>query len=463
MQPVNGQQQQNRVVAAENQPIGRGRHSVHEWGPIIVLFAAALVFPWLHRLAPWKFVAAYCVSAAAWLVLVVRDSRITSVSILLVLAVFLRLIPLAAEPRLSGDMYRYLWDGRVGTQGINPYDQPPESPALESLREAWHPLINHPDIRTIYPPLAQVVFSIYAWISSSVVGWKLFLLLFDLGTILLLSRVSAPVALGYATSPLVLIEGFWSGHLEIAVVCCLVAAVLLSRRNTKSVGSAAMLAAAAGLKLVPLVALPSFMRAAKSPMRFGIVFVVFMILPALPYIQSSHFMSGMEAYATRWSFNSPVHEVVDFAVRESGVVPDLRNLWGTAKDSLRLETISPLVYRHLHADFLVRALMGVLLVTGLCLAYRSEPSLACGSTSMMGTLLLLSPTIHPWYWLPVLPLALMGRQWLWILLASLSPASYLLYHAAPAGRVMAYVVGYGIPFATAAVIQRRQRATGNRQ
>lgn len=422
-----------------------------------------MAFPWLYRLAAWKFVVAYCVSVAASLVLIVRNSRITSIPILLVLAVVLRLIPLLSTPDLSGDVYRYLWDGRVAATGMNPYDEPPESSRLESSRAPWHPLINHPGIRTVYPPLAQMVFNLYAWVSASVVGWKSFLLLVDLMTIFLLSRLSAPVALCYATSPLVLVEGFWSGHLEIAVTCCLIASVILITANHRSLGSAGMLAAASGLKLTPIVALPIFIRVAKSRLRFVIVFAVLMTLPALPYMRSPHFMSGLGTYVTRWSFNSPLYDAVHFAVRESGVVLNLRTFWREAKDSMNFESISPVVYGYLYADFIARALLGVLLVTGLWLAYRSERSVAGGAASMIGTLLLFSPTVHPWYWLPVLPLALLGRQWLWILLASLSPVSYLLYDGSYSGTFVAYVVGYGIPLATAAVMELRQRATGHRR
>lgn len=463
MQPVNGQQQKDRVIAAENQPVGKCGHRFYEWGSIIVLFTAALAFPWLHRLATWKFVLAYCVSATASLFLIFRGSRLASLPILFLLAVSLRVFLVFASPDLSGDVYRYLWDGRVAGEGINPYDHAPESPGLTVLREPWHPLINHPGIRTIYPPVAQVVFHVYGWISSSVVGWKLLLLGFDLLTIFFLQRLSPPAALAWASSPLVLVEGFWSGHLEVLVTFFLIASVVLITRNPRSIGSAAMLAAASGLKLTPIVALPVFVRAGKRKLGFVLVFVALMIVPALLYVRSQHFMSGLGTYATRWTFNSPLYETLDSGVRESGIVLDLRTFWSAVKDFMKLESISAPVYRHLHAGFVVRVLMGALLVAGLFLAYRSATSLIGGTASMIGTLLLFSPTVHPWYWMPVLALALIERQWLWILLASLSPVSYLLYDGSPAGRLVAYVVGYGIPFAAAAVVQHRQQAIENKK
>jgi len=401
---------------------------------------------------------AYLIAASVWLFLVIRNSRIASVPILLLLAVGMRLPLILAPPALSGDVYRYLWDGRVGESGINPYDEPPASPVLKHLEASWHPHINHPGIRTIYPPMAQMVFTLFARVSHSVTGWKLTLLVADVITILLLYRLSARGALAYATSPLVLVEGFWSGHLEVLVTCLLVGAVLLLKRNPRSYGAAAVMAAATGLKLTPMAALPGFIRAARNRIRFAVFFVAVLVLPAWPYLSSRHFMSGLETYAKRWSFNSPIYDALDVTVRETGFVVALGWFWSVAKDALRLEMISGTVYRHLYVDFVVRCLMALLLLAGLWLAYRSERSLIGGSASMIGTLLLFSPTIHPWYWVPVLALAIIERQWMWILLASLSPVSYLLYDGGLPGRLVAYVIGYGIPFAAAAVIVRRQQA-----
>jgi len=39
----------------------------------------------------------------------------------LVLAIVLRALMLPMPPRLSGDMYRYLWDGVVQIEGENPF------------------------------------------------------------------------------------------------------------------------------------------------------------------------------------------------------------------------------------------------------------------------------------------------------------------------------------------------------
>ena len=64
------------------------------------------------------------------------------------------------QPVLSDDMYRYVWDGRVQAQGINPYALPPGAPELSALRDdAIWPLINRKWAVTIYPAATQITFA----------------------------------------------------------------------------------------------------------------------------------------------------------------------------------------------------------------------------------------------------------------------------------------------------------------
>ena len=67
-----------------------------------------------------------------------------------------------ADPFLSSDIYRYIWDGVVQHAGINPYRYVPGDPALKFLREPNQEvfdLINRRDYApTIYPPVAQMIY-----------------------------------------------------------------------------------------------------------------------------------------------------------------------------------------------------------------------------------------------------------------------------------------------------------------
>jgi len=101
---------------------------------------------------------------------------------LLLVAVCCRLVLFDVPPEtLSDDVYRYVWDGKVQWQGINPYRFAPAAEELSSLRESFHAKINHPFHQTIYPPVAQLVFALAYLISGShLLGLRLIYLGCDL-------------------------------------------------------------------------------------------------------------------------------------------------------------------------------------------------------------------------------------------------------------------------------------------
>ena len=61
-------------------------------------------------------------------------------------------------PSLSDDYHRYVWDGRVQLAGVNPYKYRPYEHALDRVRYSGRDLINHEELKTVYPPLTQAVF-----------------------------------------------------------------------------------------------------------------------------------------------------------------------------------------------------------------------------------------------------------------------------------------------------------------
>ena len=88
----------------------------------------------------------------------------------------LQLIALSSPPSASDDVNRYVWDAKVQLSGVDPYRYPPADPALQALRTStlfpnrsdcrWAlpngdcSLINRPDVRTVYPPVAELAFTV---------------------------------------------------------------------------------------------------------------------------------------------------------------------------------------------------------------------------------------------------------------------------------------------------------------
>jgi hypothetical protein len=377
MDAVDGEDAEHDVVQRQETRFG----SIH--GIALILLAAALAFVPLatSRFGFRGFVTTYAIATLLWIAL---HRRSLPLGVTIVLAVALRIMFLFHDPQLSGDVYRYLSDGRVLASGHNPYTYTPTDPR-----------INHPEIRSIYPPLAQLLFAAV----HDLTGWRLLIILADVAAVVLLRRYGASLA--FATCPLVIVEGAWSGHIDA------IAAVLLGFALAYRSGVAA--GVAAGLKIIPIAAIPVLL---KRDTRGYIAFLAALVLPILPFL-GRPIMPGFRDYATRWIFASPLYELV-YAIVER--IPT-KEIW--TAHPLRVEAISDFVYRHLYPDFITRAILAAIAIGGILLARRV--------TTAVAILLVCSPAIHPWYWLTLIPAALMERSRWWLYLALAMPLSYLLY------------------------------------
>jgi len=79
------------------------------------------------------------------------------------LAILARVLASTSLPSLSDDYFRFVWDGRLWTHGINPFMEVPsfymQDPALASrlgLSQALFDGLNSPEFFTIYPPSSKV-------------------------------------------------------------------------------------------------------------------------------------------------------------------------------------------------------------------------------------------------------------------------------------------------------------------
>jgi len=135
-----------------------------------IQFSAALIFAGLIALL---------------MIPVLKSSALTKRNLFLLMGVGLlyRALFMGSVPIYEDDWNRYLWDGLVTVEGSNPYDYSPveiiegaqsDNPEVQDLhrlsnRDLYEGRnitrrINHPRLRTIYPPVAQAVFTIAAYI-----------------------------------------------------------------------------------------------------------------------------------------------------------------------------------------------------------------------------------------------------------------------------------------------------------
>jgi len=349
--------------------------------------------------------------AALW----VLRRREGSTRFILLAALLFRLTMWNSPATLSDDIYRYIWDGRVQLHGINPYRHAPDAPQLTPLRNELHAQINHREIPTIYPPLAQLFFLAAAAIRQDPATIKLGLLAFDLALCLLLVRLLAlrqqdpRRVLLYAWHPLPLVEIAGSGHIDALGTFFLMLA-LYALVATRKKAAACALAAAFLAKLVPALLLPTFWKASGSA-RYKpprdllsidgrlplLCFPLLCLFGLLPYLGvGSDIVAGLSTYLQHWHFNDLIYST-------------LRDL---------LKTIDPAAA--LHARWLCTAL----LLSTVYYAIKNTADPIRAAFWLMGAYTLLSPTLHPWYLLWVLPFMPFFCRWSWILLAALVLLAY---------------------------------------
>jgi hypothetical protein len=183
-------------------------------------------------------------------------------------AVAFNLALLPSLPTLSDDMYRYIWDGRVQGNGINPYQFASNAPKLATLRDdAIWKRMNRIDAHTIYPPFAQMIFAA-TWrvVGDSIVGFKLLMIGATLlGGWLLMHLLRALGespwrALIYLWSPLLIVEVAHSAHVDALYLPLVIGAMLLRAQSWSGrvdrrveVGIGVLLGLAALTKLYPAI------------------------------------------------------------------------------------------------------------------------------------------------------------------------------------------------------------------
>ena len=233
--------------------------------------------------------------------------KFTITEICLWAAVF-RLLFLPGPPSLSDDLYRYAWDGAIVSKGGNPYSLPPSAFVGHTTGQMSEILsrVNHPHLVTIYPPLAQFLFGISWTVSRSLMGIKGMLIVVDLLTCLMLTRLAPfrEAAILYAWHPLAVLECASSGHLEPACLLFVISALFFLKKRRIISGMA--LGASVMIKLLPLVFLPFFIRKMESRDRLlflaGAILISAVSLPPF-WGHLGNLFKTLSIYATTWEFS----------------------------------------------------------------------------------------------------------------------------------------------------------------
>jgi len=360
---------------------------------------------------------------------------------LLLVALAFRLIALGMDPSLSHDYARYVWEGRVQWAGVNPYLTAPADAALAPLRDATWLRVNHPQVPAIYGPLLQLLFAVLALFPGEL-AFRLAFVAVDLGVVALVARLLARRglrrgwALAYAWHPLPILEVAGQAHLEVIPVALTLLALDLHERK-RARGAAVALGAAIAAKYLPVLVLPALvLRSERWLATLGWVAVP-LLLAYAPYVLSDPrwglgLLGGLGAYAERWRFNAGGFALLDWALLESGLAPDLVRAWAPSVaewlNAVGVDARLPDYDVGLDWSLLqVPAKLAVGVVVLVTLGWQALRRWELErSVFTAGALFLLgSPVVHPWYALWVVPfLALRRGRLAWLFLSLALPVSY---------------------------------------
>jgi len=321
--------------------------------------------------------------------------------IILSAGVAFRLLLLPAQPALSGDVYRYQWEGRVERRGINPYAVFPATPGLEGLENPRHPLDTGRTTSTLYPPLSEWSFS---WVES-ILAYKLLYTLLDLASLgvllplLYLTKQPLSFAVVYAWNPTVIVSFALGGHHDaLAILMLLLAYLFFILRQP--VLAVAGLALAFLSKFFALLLLPVFLRRPRAVCAG--IFAAVVALAYLPFLGTGRGMfSGLGDFARGWEGNDSLFRLIQLA--------------GNSK-----------LQAYLVAGALV---FGLVVYT---LRKRMDP-LAAGLFLISG-LLLLSSNAFPWYFTWIVPFLCFFRNVPMLLLSITCALGYAPVVAYAAGQ-----------------------------
>ena len=198
-----------------------------------------------------------------------------NIKILTGLAILFRLIFLFAIPNLSQDFYRFIWDGRMLFEGLNPYLFLPENFINQQefpINQAAELYAGMGELNgshyTNYPPLNQLSFFIAALFASksilgSVIVLRIQIILADIGIIYfgkkILEKLNLPIhhIFLYALNPFIIIELTGNLHFEPVMLFFLIWAIYALLQD-KLFLAGILFACSISVKLIPLLFLPLF-------------------------------------------------------------------------------------------------------------------------------------------------------------------------------------------------------------
>lgn len=344
-------------------------------------------------------------------------------------AIAFRLLFLFSIPALSDDYFRFIWDGELSANHLNPFLYTPSEVLRDSsiiiprLDGEMYTGLNSPNYYSVYPPVMQFVFWLCAKLSTStlqaIVIMRIVIILCELGTlyllIKLLDKFKQPLysVLLYAFNPLVIVELTGNLHFEAVMIFFLILALYCLTSN-KILISATALGLSICSKLVPLVLLPVLLRhlGVKKFVVYSLIVGVVSITLFIPFVSNdlvANISESIGLYFQTFEFNASLY----YLIREVGYWVKGYNIISASGKAL------PIVFIIFYGVYLMRQKSSEL------------HEVFNYSVWVLAVYYVLALIVHPWYLSLLVVLATFTNLKFPIVWSAMIGITYITYQTTP--------------------------------
>lgn len=346
----------------------------------------------------------------------------------LYLGVGIRVLLFFAEPNLSDDYFRYIWDGTLLKNGYNPFHHLP-SEVIEwktasemGFSSELYESFNSQNYYSVYPPVNQFVFWISAligngdvYISNLVI--RFFMLLSEFGSIyfllklLLRYRIPLKHSLFYILNPLILLELTVNLHFEGFMIFFLLGAIYMFETN-RIYWAGVFWGFAICTKLLPLVFLPLllFRYPLLKTIKIGSTAILTTVILFLPFYSDTMLPNMLDS----------INKYFGFFFFNAGIPYVIREYYLLDYDKVMLEEMMS-VFQKIFGGFI--------LLYSILIAFFKKTSLANYIFWAAFMYFFLAGILHPWYITILVPMGILAKRWTGIIWSFTIFFSYSAYRS----------------------------------
>lgn len=372
-----------------------------------------------QRAALFEFTTLYFLSFALYL----WACKTLSLRQIVALGVLSRIIFIGSTPLLSQDFSRFIWDGHLIADGINPYQFTPNeliaqyssNSHMSSLYEIMGGLsqTNYSN----YPPFNQFFFYIASLFNPyEIEVLRTVIFAADLGVLWLLQKLikgdKANLWIGlYFLSPLVIVEGVGNLHFESVMVFFFALAIWLIQKNRANL-SGLFWSLSVFVKLIPLMFLPLFLNSFKQTKNLGFYLVfggssIVLLFPLFQGNEFANFWATLQLWFSNFAFNGSLYKVGKFTAEYLFNYPAYKFIT-TYSAAVSAMVFFTSFYLGIKDSSTKKALKNALLILSIYLFTTA--------------------TVHPWYIITLLFLSVLNQQKFVVVWSASIFLSYLFYN-----------------------------------